>query len=354
MGRRGLMIEFRYIHSFKDRHGKERYYFRRHGIRKPLPGAPGDAEFIEAYHHALATVGAEQPLAAKDAPFPEGSVGVLVKLYLAESLAHKRNSKRTQYVTKLILERFAAKHGTRLVRQIKRKHVEAIMAGMASTPAAANDLLKKIRRLMDFAITKEWITADPSAGVDPFKEGTHHTWTDEQIDAFEKKWPLGSKERTALALHIWTGQRSQDVRSMTWGDITPTGIRVVQGKTKAKLLIPVHPELRKALDAWPKTHAVILPTQFGKPFTEKGYGQWMAKAIERAGLPAECVAHGLRKATARRLAETGSTEKEIGAITGHKTLKEVARYTAAADQERLAETAIGKLGERTAKVIGKP
>ena len=46
MGRRGLMIEFRYIHAFKDRHGKERYYFRRHGIRKPLPGAPGDAEFV--------------------------------------------------------------------------------------------------------------------------------------------------------------------------------------------------------------------------------------------------------------------------------------------------------------------
>jgi integrase len=55
------------------------------------------------------------------------------------------------------------------------------------------------------------------------------------------------------------------------------------------------------------------------------------------------VTHGLRKAAARRLAEAGCTEKQIAAITGHTTLKEIARYTKAADQERLAIDAISKL-----------
>jgi hypothetical protein len=33
-----------YVHSFKDRHGKVRRYFRKDGKRTPLPGKPGSAE----------------------------------------------------------------------------------------------------------------------------------------------------------------------------------------------------------------------------------------------------------------------------------------------------------------------
>jgi integrase len=55
--------------------------------------------------------------------------------------------------------------------------------------------------------------------------------------------------------------------------------------------------------------------------------------------------HGLRKAACRRLAEAGATEKQIAAISGHKSLNEVARYTRAADQERLARDAMRKLVE---------
>jgi integrase len=51
-------------------------------------------------------------------------------------------------------------------------------------------------------------------------------------------------------------------------------------------------------------------------------------AVKRAGLPARCVAHGLRKAALRRLAEHGSTTKEIAAVSGHRSLSEIERYTA--------------------------
>ena len=54
-------------------------------------------------------------------------------------------------------------------------------------------------------------------------------------------------------------------------------------------------------------------------------------------------AHGLRKAAAARLAETGATEHEIMAVTGHRTLKEVDRYTRTARQKVLADSAMRKL-----------
>jgi len=53
--------------------------------------------------------------------------------------------------------------------------------------------------------------------------------------------------------------------------------------------------------------------------------------------------HGLRKAAAARLAEEGCSEQEIMAITGHKTSKEIIRYTKSARQKVRAESAFSKL-----------
>lgn len=73
-----------------------------------------------------------------------------------------------------------------------------------------------------------------------------------------------------------------------------------------------------------------------------GFGNWFRDACDDAGLKNRS-AHGLRKAAARRLAEAACTTKQIAAITGHKTLSEVERYTASADQERMAREAIIRL-----------
>jgi integrase len=79
--------------------------------------------------------------------------------------------------------------------------------------------------------------------------------------------------------------------------------------------------------------------------THDGLGNLMREACDEAGL-AECSSHGLRKACARRLAEAGATANEIAAVTGHKCLAEVTRYTRAADKAGLADAAMGKLGTK--------
>lgn len=87
---------------------------------------------------------------------------------------------------------------------------------------------------------------------------------------------------------------------------------------------------------------MLLTTEEGEPYSEKGFGNWIKKAATQAGL-AHCSAHGLRKAAARRLAEAGCTVHEIMSITGHQRLKEVERYTRAAGRRALADTAIGRI-----------
>lgn len=82
--------------------------------------------------------------------------------------------------------------------------------------------------------------------------------------------------------------------------------------------------------------------EHGNPFTAAGFGIWFRDRCNEVGLPCYS-AHSLRKATAARLAERGATAHEIMAITGHKTLEEVERYTRAARQSRLADAAMAKL-----------
>lgn len=67
---------------------------------------------------------------------------------------------------------------------------------------------------------------------------------------------------------------------------------------------------------------------------------WFRDRCNQAGLPLGTSAHGLRKAACRRLAEAGCSANLIAAVSGHKSLREVQRYTEAADQARMARSAI--------------
>ena len=98
-----------------------------------------------------------------------------------------------------------------------------------------------------------------------------------------------------------------------------------------------------AIKASPARGVTLIGDANGRRIRRPTFTLLMKKAVEEAGLPARCVPHGLRKAIMRRLAESGSSAKEIAAISGHRTLKEIERYTAAADQARLSKAAMTKL-----------
>jgi len=113
---------------------------------------------------------------------------------------------------------------------------------------------------------------------------------------------------------------------------------VVQQKTDERLELPILPALVEELSTLQKNSPAFVLTSQGKPFSAAGFGNWFREVCDEANLP-HCSAHGLRKAATRRLAEAGCTNQQIKAITGHHTEAEVARYTRAASQKKLAEHA---------------
>lgn len=126
-----------------------------------------------------------------------------------------------------------------------------------------------------------------------------------------------------------------------------------QQKTGAVLQIPLHPDLQEILTAHPADHLTFLTTKAGEAFTAPGFTNWFRDACHAAGLPVGLSALGLRKATCRRLAEAGCSANQIAAVSGHATLREVGRYTKAADQKRMATDAMEAITKTRTK-IGKP
>jgi integrase len=340
-----------YVQAFTDRHGKARYYFRRPGFgRISLPGLPWSPEFMAAHEAAMKGDGLPRQEVGADRTLP-GTISALCVAYYGSG-DFKLLSESTQTTYRGILERFRQEHGTKRVAMLMREHILRIVSGQSDRPAAAHNLLRMIRLLMKFAVTHGWRRDDPTIGLKSpkMKAGGFYTWTEEDIATFEAKHPIGSRARLALALLLYTAQRRSDVILMGKQHIRNGVLAIRQKKTGMLVEVPVHPDLRAIIDATPSDHLTFLTTDSGRAFTAAGFGNWFRDVCKEAGLPKGCAAHGLRKAASRRLAEAGCSAHEIMAWTGHKTLREVTRYTEAADRRALAVTAIEKLGKRTSSV----
>jgi integrase len=111
---------------------------------------------------------------------------------------------------------------------------------------------------------------------------------------------------------------------MGWCQVKGDWIGVKQQKTKALLAIPLHEDLRAAIDPLPHDAPAFLKTEQAKPkpFTPAGFGNWMRDRCDETGSP-DCSSHELRSAMACRLAKAGCSDKEVTAITGQTILAQV-------------------------------
>jgi integrase len=336
-----MKMKLRYVQAWVDRKTGIAYHrFRRAGYPNiSLPGLPGSREFMAAYQDAL-----EQPHVEIGASKRSiaGSVSATIARYYDSTRYFGSLAPGTQVARRGILEHFREKHGDKPIAQLPPKFIALTLDQM--TPHRARNWLTAIRHLMQFAISAELCTTDPTQGIKiklPKSDGVY-TWNENDVAAYEATHAIATKPRLAMALALYTAQRRSDIIRMGPQHIRNGVLHIRQDKTGATLDIPVHPDLQKIIDATPCGHLTFLTTYTGKPYGGNDFSEMFRTWCDAAGLPAACSVHGLRKAACRRLAEAGCSASEIAAISGHATLSEVGRYTKAADQARLARNAMAK------------
>lgn len=332
-----------------------------------LPGQPGEAEFDAAYDLIVAGMALPSPNTAA-LPAPSDAAADVVrhpKAALPKSMraawlvvtTSTPEWKRMQFDTRarqsVIAESFlnarvnpnmATVWGDVPIADLRRRHIKAIIAERQVTLHVTKQLLGLIRKMVSAAMDEEWIDVDPTYGVtfQPEYKGWR-AWTRDEMDKFEKRWPIGTTPRLAFALALWLGNRRGDVCTLTVDAIETDGVRVVQSKTGRPMVVPITPMLRDVLAATNLSDGTILKTIHGKPFSAKSITGRMQEWTRMAGLKPGCTLHGLRKTLGKMLAEGGATTRQIMDTLGHTNIKHAELYSKDADQQRLSRDGMDKV-----------
>ena len=187
--------------NIDDRTGKVRRYLRRRGkpTYSPPRSFPARGQFLAAYEAGLAITEkhkGESTLMGRSARCHTDSTN---RQHSTIWPRHRNSAIGWCWISS------PREDGHRLARDMPRRVAISVIEEIGeTTPGMANLSASVLRRLFAYAIKKELRTDNPFAGIEPYKLGTHHTWTEAEITTYRAKWPLGTRERLAHTIYCST------------------------------------------------------------------------------------------------------------------------------------------------------
>jgi integrase len=329
-----------HLHRETSRHGRTAWYVRvGKGPRIRIRAAFGTPEFDAEYAAALA---GERP-ALRGTNAPAGSLAWLIGMY-RQAPAWTSLSLATRKQRENILRQIIERAGRQPVSAITEAKIAAGRDQRGKTPFQARHFLDTMRGLFAWAKEAQLAKSNPAAAVKypPLKSGEGFpTWSEEDVAAYEARWPLGTRQRVWLAVLLYSGLRRGDAVRLGRQHVRDGVASLRTEKTDTDIDIPLLPPLIDALSAGPTGDLAFVCGANGKPLTKESFGNFFRDACRAAGVNKS--AHGLRKIGAVRAAHNAATVSELNAIFGWSGSKMASLYTERADRARLAKQAIGKL-----------
>lgn len=337
-----------FVHRERTRHGKIAIYFRRgKGKRMRLP-ALDDPDFDAEYMAVLA----DQTPKAKKA-VGAGTLEWLIARY-RETTTYRGLSPATRKQRDNIFKGIVTKSGHAAYKNVTRKTIVDGRERRASTPAQSRNFLDAMRGLFRWALEAELVTVDPTAGVSNPKRpktGGFAAWSEEDVVAYETRWPAGTKERVWLHVLLYTGLRRGDAVTLGKQHVKDGIATLRTEKTATEVNITILPDLAETLKIGPVGDLAFIVGETGRPLTKESFGNMFREACRAAGVNKS--AHGVRKIGATRAAEAGASVSELEAMFGWTGGAMASHYTKTADRKKLALQAAKKVRDALEKNKGK-
>jgi integrase len=261
------------------------------------------------------------------------TVGDLAKDYLKRYAKLRKRSWQAdeRYLEAEILP--AWRH--RKVKDLGRRDVRELVEAIAErgSPISANRCLALIRKMLNFAIERDWIEANVAARIK--KPGAERTrdrvLTDEEIRLV---WQACVGERPALCalmrLRLLTAARGGELAQLRWTDIDGEWLTLPATVTKNKLAhrIPLTPAAKAILQTLPQIEGCdyVFPGRAGnRPLTDvKQGGRRVAERVltklredDAAVETFDFRGHDLRRTAATRMAAAGVSQADIAKVLNH-------------------------------------
>ena len=250
-------------------------------------------------------------------------------------------------------------------RKITAHHVKQIRDSKlkAGYPGAAENRLRAIKELYNWAMKagnlETPLTFNPAQGVERQVKvkitsrprckccRKHHTWEESEIQQWEKFYPIGTKPRLWLDLHLYTGLRISDVERLgppmvnrehnclEFVEYKNQTLNEREGNPPKFRSIPILPELQHSIDRTPTGIHTFLVTQSGTPYGYNSLNNDIRKWRRRiVGFPEYCTSHGLRKAACCRMMLAGASDAVLLDVFGWQEVSEIKIYAEKAIREK--------------------
>jgi integrase len=338
-----------HLHRERTRWGRIVWYVRiGKGPRIRIRADFGTLEFEAEYQAALA---------AQPRPFKSvkaGSLAWLIERY-REAPAWTLLSTATRRQRENILRRVIATAGNVAYGRITDSEIAKGRDRRAATPFQARHFLDTMRGLFGWAKEAGFIKSNPALSISypQLKSGAGFpVWMEDDVAAYQARWPLGTRQRVWLAVLLYTGLRRGDAVRIGRQHVRNGVASLRTEKTDTEINIPLLPQLLEAIEAGPTGDLAFISGANGKPMTKESFGNAFRDACRAAGVNKS--AHGLRKIGATRAANNGATVAQLNALFGWSGSKMASHYTQTADRARLSREVIGKLVNETSTPIPAP
>jgi integrase len=335
-----------HLHREVTRHGKGVWYVRvDKGKRIRIKAKFGTPDFEAEYRAAISA----RPKTPKGTA--AGSLAWLFEHY-RDSQVWRDLSLETRKQREAIMRQMMKTAGDQPFAKITQATIVAGRDRRGTTPAQARHFLETMRGLFKWAVKARHVATDPMIGVeDPArpKGSGIPIWTEEQIAAYECRWPIGTRQRVWLDVLLYTGLRRGDAVRLGRQHVR-NGVATIKTEKSGfelEVTLPILPVLAETLRAGPCGELAFIVGANGTPLEKRSFGNQFRKACRAAGINRS--AHGLRKIAATRAANAGATVAQLEAIFGWVGGRMASHYTRSADRRRLAIEAMHKLAndERT-------
>jgi site-specific recombinase XerD len=319
-------------------------------IREAFEGPDGNIrpEFMRAYFAVLEGL-------ESNAPTPPAASRKKTFYWLVDQYCRSEEFKRFDVLTQKdkrgVLNRFCESAGNLPFDAFRTEDVERSRDKRSATPGAADKLVKYLRSLFKWAVRKKHAKNNPAIGVEKINETVGwHTWTLPEVATYCTHHPVGTRARLALEIMLNIGARRSDACGVGRQHESGDYLEFVawkgraREKTRKAIVAKFTSELREALVDTPVGDLTYLVNDQGRPFTIAGFGNKMREWCDAAGLP-QCSAHGLRKAIAVAMAESGATAPETCAVFGWSKLETAEIYIREARARVMVDNAFARLDE---------
>lgn len=336
------------------RHGKTVWVVRAgHGPRTRLRAAYGTAEFKAEYDAAIKG----EPYQGNAVAPAKASLQWLWDNYHDTASSWFALAASTRRQRENIMRRVLKDNGRKPYLAIKKSDIVAGIDRRAKTPSAARNFLDTMKGLFGWALEREHVAQDPTASVKgparP-KSAGFPAWTREDVAAYQRRWPLGTRQRVWLDVILYTGPRRgdaaiigrqhiKDARNEDGSVTRVASWRTEKSGETVTVTIPILAVLQRTLDAGPTGDLTWICSSRGLPYTKESFGNAFSETARMAGVKKS--AHGVRKIAATIAAENGATAHELMAIFGWTNIRQAEVYTREAARAKLAASGVSKMDE---------